>query len=227
MLVDTLRVLETPEGIDLELRVAGPLVRCLAWTLDLGIRGGIYIALSIVLSVLGKLGTGILLASLFALEWLYPVFFELRNGQTPGKKAMGLRVVHGNGTPVGWSASLIRNLLRAADFLPFLYGFGLASMLTTRSFQRLGDLAADTLVVYEDGNEADTVLLDQTEVEPPLRHLSMDEQKTLIEFAERAEKLSPARVAELAQLLPSLTQDSKYDAVETLQRNAAWLTAGK
>jgi uncharacterized RDD family membrane protein YckC len=227
MLLDTLRVLETPEGVDLELRVAGPLVRCVAWALDFAIRVAIYIALSIALSVLGKLGTGILLASLFALEWLYPVFFELHNGQTPGKKAMGLRVVHGNGTPVGWSASLIRNLLRAADFLPFLYGFGLVSMLANRNFQRLGDLAANTLVVYDDVNEADNTLLDQTPSDPPLRHLSMDEQKTLIEFAERVEKLSPARVAELAQLLPSLTQDSKYDAVETLQRNAAWLITGK
>ena len=220
MLFDTLRVLETPEGIDLDLRVAGPLIRSLAWSLDFAIRVAIFIVLSIVLKILGELGTGILLTSMFALEWLYPVFFEVHNGRTPGKRIMGLRVVHSNGTPVGWSASLIRNLLRAADFLPFFYGFGLAAMLSNRDFQRLGDLAANTLVVYDDEFDAEGPLSDQTAKDPPLRNLSLDEQKTLIEFAERYDQLSPARAAELAQLLPALTRDSSHDPIETLKRNA-------
>jgi hypothetical protein len=59
-----------------------------------------------------------MLLALFLLEWFYPVFFELRSGATPGKRAVGLTVVHADGTPVGPSASLLRNLLRALDFLP-------------------------------------------------------------------------------------------------------------
>ncbi len=86
----------------------------------------------------------------FLLEWLYPVAFELtRWGATPGKRALGLKVVMDNGLPVTPAASLTRNLLRVADFLPFLYGFATVCLLTRRDFKRLGDLAAATLVVYQ------------------------------------------------------------------------------
>lgn len=86
---------------------------------------------------------------LFLLEWFYPIIFEVyRQGQTPGKKVMAIKVLQDNGIPVGWPTSLIRNLLRAVDFLPMMYGFGVVSMLIARNFRRLGDLAAGTLVVY-------------------------------------------------------------------------------
>ena len=85
----------------------------------------------------------------FALEWLYPVAFELsRWGATPGKRVMGLKVVMDSGLPITPAASFTRNLLRVADFLPMLYGFALASMLIRKDFKRLGDIAAATLVVY-------------------------------------------------------------------------------
>ncbi|MHB1334243.1 MAG: RDD family protein, partial [Sulfuriferula sp.] len=76
-MLDTYRAIETPEGVELRLRVAGPVVRSLAWAIDLLIRGGIYIALSIVFSMFGKFGWGLLLVGLFLIEWFYPVLFEV------------------------------------------------------------------------------------------------------------------------------------------------------
>src|SRR5208282_5922974 len=94
-------------------------------------------------------GMGLLLIILFLLEWFYPVAFEvLARGQTPGKKLMDLRVLRADGAPVGWSRSTVRSLLAFADFLPFGFAAGLTAMLVSRRFQRLGDLAAGTVVVH-------------------------------------------------------------------------------
>src|SRR3546814_8030841 len=70
------------------------------------------------------------------------------NGQTPGKRAMELRVVSADGAPVGWLASIVRNLLRAVDALPVGYGFGLVASLADPHGRRLGDMVASTLVVH-------------------------------------------------------------------------------
>lgn len=72
---DTNYTVETPEGIELTLRVAGPVVRAFAWGIDFVIRSIIYIALAILFSQLGDFGTGLLLMSIFILEWFYPVLF--------------------------------------------------------------------------------------------------------------------------------------------------------
>jgi uncharacterized RDD family membrane protein YckC len=146
-LIDTLRVHETPEGVDLELRVAGPAVRAAALAIDSLIRFVLYLAL-IPLLALSGIGLGLVLLGFFLLEWFYPVFVELRSRATPGKSAMGLRVVHDIRTPVGAVASVIRNLLRMADFLPLFYAAGLVSCLVDRDFRHLGDLDAGTLVVH-------------------------------------------------------------------------------
>ena len=148
-LLDTVRQIETPEGITLSLRAAGPVARALAWSIDLLIQCMALLALLIALATLSQGGFGVWLIAVFLTEWLYPALFEVyAGGATPGKKALGLMVVHANGTPVGWSAALIRNLLRAADFLPVLYGFGMVAMFSNRDFQRLGDLAAGTLAYH-------------------------------------------------------------------------------
>ena len=118
-MLDTVYSIETPEGVELDLRLSGIPSRMLAWIIDTFIRFGLYLALSIGLSWGGEFGLGIYLILLFLIEWFYPVFFEvISDGMTPGKRAMGIRVVHSNGTPIGWSASITRNLLRFIDFLP-------------------------------------------------------------------------------------------------------------
>jgi uncharacterized RDD family membrane protein YckC len=199
-MLDTQLGVETPEGVQLILRPAGPVVRFAAFGIDLGIRLGIYLALSIAFSPFGKLGGGLFLISVFLVEWFYPVVFEiLRSGATPGKKAMGIAVVEDNGLPVSPSASIVRNLLRFADFLPFLYGFGIASVLLTRDFKRLGDLAAGTQVVYREKRAGDRALPEA----PPRalkRALDSETQLALVGLAERSRRLTPERLDELLAL---------------------------
>jgi uncharacterized RDD family membrane protein YckC len=92
---------------------------------------------------------GLVLAS-FAILWGYFVFFEMMwNGQSPGKRLFGLRVVRAGGYPVDFLASAVRNLVRYVDFLPGAYSAGAITMLLSRQWQRLGDYAAGTLVVRD------------------------------------------------------------------------------
>jgi uncharacterized RDD family membrane protein YckC len=136
---DAVRV-ETPEGVTLTLRVAGPLPRLYAALVDGAIRGFAYSLAAVALSLLGDLGEGPFLVVLFLGEWGYPVIFEVfRKGVTPGKGALKLKVVNGDGTPVNLTASALRNLLRVADFMPVGYAAGVLSILLTKDFQRLGD----------------------------------------------------------------------------------------
>ncbi|HPY41401.1 MAG TPA: RDD family protein, partial [Thiolinea sp.] len=150
MRLDTTYTVNTPEGIALELSPAGPIARTLAWLVDLFIRAGVSLLIVIILAFMGSLGFGIAAIFIFLLEWFYPVWFELRSqGQTPGKRLLNIYVAQLDASPVSPAASVVRNLLRVVDFLPLLYGFGLASCLMNRRFQRLGDLAANTVVLHK------------------------------------------------------------------------------
>jgi uncharacterized RDD family membrane protein YckC len=204
-LLDNTWLLEAPEGVTLALHPAGLAVRFVAGAFDLAVRLGIgfFLFLALVLN-LGTFGMGVWFILLFLLEWLYPVGFELyAHGATPGKRLLGLKVVHDDGTPVRAPASLVRNLLRAADFLPILYGVGVITMLSRPDFKRLGDLAAGTLVVYRNPPLPRHRLPDVA-AQPVAAVLQLEEQRALIEFAERSAKLAPARLQELAALLPQL-----------------------
>ncbi|WP_232848859.1 RDD family protein [Amphritea pacifica] len=224
-LTDTVRRHETPEGIRLELRLAGPVVRACAWSIDMLIRAVLYALVSGVFAFFGGVGTSVMLIMFFLIEWFYPVVFELYNGASPGKKSMGLVVIQDNGTPVTFSSSLIRNLLRAADFLPFLYATGLLSMLINNNFQRLGDLAAGTLVVYREPDLERIKLANAESLRPPV-DLSVDEQRELIRFAERCPQLSQERQIELATSLYPVTGKRGPAAVKEILGYAAWLTRG-
>lgn len=202
--VDTLAPVETPEGIVLSLRPAGLVSRSMAFLVDLLIRLMIDVALALALVPMGRMGVGFLLIGMFAIEWLYPIFFELtRSGATPGKRTFGLRVVMDTGLPVTPAASVTRNLLRAADFLPLGYAFGIITLLLNRECKRLGDLAAGTLVVHADP----VALHDQPPEAPslaPVRPLSQQEQAAIRAWAGRAQRLTPQRFEELALLATSV-----------------------
>ncbi|BBP72533.1 RDD family protein [Pseudomonas sp. Seg1] len=214
--LDTRHQVETPEGIDLPLRPAGLMVRAVAFTIDLGLRGLIMGALFIVLAFLGKLGMGLGSLLLFAISWWYMVLFEvLRQGRSPGKQWMGLRVVHDDGTPIGWSASLLRNLLRFVDLLPFGYFLGAISCLQHPTFKRLGDIAAGTLVVYSEQPVSRPQLPAAEPRRAPIA-LTLSEQRALLGFAERQAELTPARVNELAALLAQPLHISAPKAVAEL-----------
>lgn len=228
-MLDTTKSIETPEGIELVLRPAGPVPRALAWALDMALRFVLYMGLLMVLAPFGGTGMGIFLVAMFLLEWLYPVLFEvLWKGQTPGKRALGLRVLRSDGTPVGWGASLLRSLLMTADFLPAGYAAGLASMLLQRDCRRLGDLAAGTLVVYaEERIDRMAMARDSVTPEPPVVPLQLDEQQAIATFGERIGMLSPERAQELADLLEPLTGARGAAAVARLRGIAAFVTGGR
>lgn len=223
--IDTLALAETPEGIVLSLQPAGLVARTMAFLLDLLIRLVIDIALMLILGTWGGLGGGLILLGMFCVEWLYPIVFELsRWAATPGKRALGLRVVMDSGLPVTPAASFTRNLLRVADFLPLAYGFGIVTLLLNREFKRLGDLAAGTLVVHarpvrlHDAPRAAASLA-------PARPLSAREQAAILSWAGRTQRLTPARVEELALLAaPALPADgTARTATERLLGVAQWL----
>lgn len=200
-LLDTRFHVETPEGIDLVMRPAGLLVRALAFAIDLAIRGLILGVAAFVLAMLGQLGMGLGAILYFLVNWWYMVLFEVLNqGRSPGKQMLGLRVVHDDGTPIGWAASLTRNLLRFVDILPFGYTLGIISCLNHPAFKRLGDIAAGTLVVYRDAPLSKPLLADAEPLPAPFP-LNLDEQRAVLGFAERGGQLSAARRAELAALL--------------------------
>jgi len=128
---------------------------------------------------------------------------------------LGLRVVQDDGTPIGWSASLIRNLLRFVDMLPFGYFLGAISCLQHPNFKRLGDLAAGTLVIYRE----QPLSRPQVPQAPALRlpfALELNEQRAILSFAERQGELSAERVNELAAILATPLQVSPARAVAEL-----------
>jgi uncharacterized RDD family membrane protein YckC len=227
-MLDTVRAVATPEGIELELRLAGPAARGAAWVIDFLLRLAVYLVGMMVLGAMGRMGAGLALILVFALEWLYPAVFEaLWNGQTPGKRAMKVAALRDDGTPLGWREALVRNLLRAVDFLPFFYGIGLVAMLINRDFKRLGDLVAGTVVVYRD----DERLQAPIPAAPPLAPrvpLSLAEQRAVLAFAGRVPALTPERAAELAAIPERLTGGARDEvAVERLVQTANFLMGRK
>ena len=152
--------LATPDSVELEFRLAGPGSRFLALFLDGLISIVLYGAILVAAIALGAFAgnepvstaaTVLLSVGLFVVRWGYFLFFEIRfRGQTPGKRVLGIRVVREGGLPLGVSHSLIRNLLRFVDGFPQPFCVvGAASVLATRKGQRLGDLAAGTIVIRE------------------------------------------------------------------------------
>jgi uncharacterized RDD family membrane protein YckC len=201
LLLDTTQNLATPEGVELRLPVAGLAPRALAWLVDAMIKGAIFVAALTVRGVMGGTSVALYLLVTFLLLWFYNVLFEVfRHGATPGKSALGIRVVNSNGTPVGWTGSLIRNLIRNIDFLPGVYLFGFISVMLSEKFQRLGDLAAGTLVVYE-VKAADRRKAFDIAPLPVRVPLTLEEQQTIVGFAERMPELTDARAAELAAIV--------------------------
>lgn len=190
----------------------------MAFAIDLGIL--FLLAIAVVLTFSFEAGAGLQMLALFLVWWGYPVAFELLNrGRTPGKLVFGLQVVREDGLPVGWRDSLLRNLLLVADFLPFLYLSGLVSLFLDERFRRLGDLAAGTLVVYLEKPPAPAVRSGQGG-ERPAWPFGVEEQKALIDLAERQPRLSTERVLELAELARPLT--GAEDAELSRRRLTAW-----
>jgi uncharacterized RDD family membrane protein YckC len=213
-----LTFLEIPENVRLGFRIAGPGSRLPAYLVDLLARGAIFYAIASALQILllpfasTGLLTGTYFVVAFLLEWGYGCFFETWwNGQTPGKRALGLRVIRTEGYAIGFQEAMVRNLLRAADFVPLFYAAGFLTSILNPRLQRIGDLVAGTMVVRERKPSLPLMkaeLEGLTEYEPvpheAFRHRYRPSEKTLetIEslFRRRFE-LSPGRLDEIALLL--------------------------
>ena len=145
----------TPEAVRLEFSEAGLGSRSLAFLVDVAVRGGLLYALIFVLGVAGfvideTFVVVTLIAASFAVIFVYPVVFEtIWNGRTPGKMALGLRVVTVEGAPVRFRHAAIRSAVGIVDFLIGAGSVAILTALATRQSQRLGDLAAGTIVVRE------------------------------------------------------------------------------
>ena len=220
--IDNLRRVETPEGVEIDLRLAGPMPRAWAWLFDFLVRMVGLTVLAVALSPLGNFGGGLFLIAMFVSEWFYPVLFEvLGSGSTPGKRLLGLRVLHDDGTPIGWVASILRNLLRFADLLPMAFGAGLLVSLCNSEGKRIGDLAAGTVVVYLEKPTFPVIPADIAPLRPPFP-LTLDEQHALLEFAERHQSWGPERADEIAAAAGPLVGPG-HDRVPTLLGIASFL----
>jgi uncharacterized RDD family membrane protein YckC len=153
--LDTRVRLVTPERIVFEYPLAGPFPRFCAYLIDQVCVLLIFLASVVALLVLSlgsESSVGLMLVVYFLLSWGYGAFMEgVFNGRTIGKSLTGLRVVTARGVPVSGVQAIVRNVVGAFDgLIPGVYLPGLASMFLTRKFQRLGDLAAGTMVVREE-----------------------------------------------------------------------------
>ncbi len=233
---DTRQDIELAEGVTVHLLPAGPIPRSLAYALDLCIRMGIYYVLAMVVGFaavfIGDATTGMMLIAFFLMEWFYNVFFEMgAQGATPGQRMMGLRVVSETGAAPTIGQSVLRNLVRTADFLPVGYALGAVVMLSTKRFQRLGDLAARTLVVHQDKVEGvprrrvmqpNSLRGDPPPAEAPPFPLVPEEARAILEFEARLTSWTPDRQAEIASHATPLTQGAA-SPVKPVRAVANWL----
>ncbi len=193
--VGELLAIDTPEQIDLHFSIAGIGSRFVALLLDwLLIAVAATVVALFALFIFGVLGAsnklhslgpwfaGILLLIGFLFVWGYFAFFEAYwTGQTPGKRAMKLRVIKDTGRQITLFEALARNLLRYVDYLPGLYLAGVITMLCNKRHKRLGDYVAGTLVVHE-----------RTEEQPLLFQSSMNFNQPTDAWHEQTPAMFPA-----------------------------------
>ena len=145
-------IVRTPEGISFPLFLAGPVVRFLAWLIDALVVSVLTKLVGILLNFLVILGpdlaNALAIVIFFVLSVGYGIFLEwFWRGQTIGKRLLGLRVMDEQALGLQFSQVVVRNLLRVVDSLPLLYLTGGLSVFISRRAQRLGDLAANTIVI--------------------------------------------------------------------------------
>ncbi len=237
--IDLTAKVTTPENIEFAYRLAGPFRRLNAFLIDLMLRAAILFSLFLLAICSGIASawplwdsTPQIVMSLlyFFFDWFYGLFFEtLWNGKTPGKQTCQLRVISVNGRPISAYQATIRNFLRLGDLAPFVSfemlikdaspayviptgAVALTCMFLSRRFQRLGDLAAGTMVVVDDLTwippkikVGDAAVMKLVSAISPSFRMSRSLQRTVASFVERRPNLTKERRVELAKLIaPSL-----------------------
>jgi uncharacterized RDD family membrane protein YckC len=241
----------TPEHVPIVLVPAGVGSRFLALVLDFILSTGLIALLAAVLQLVLPRGLGAAAVTTlgFALTWGYHVYFETRRqGRTPGKRAAGLRVVDGRGLPITVEQSLLRNVVRALDFLPVFYGAGGLCALLDRDRRRLGDVLADTLVVRErsaasaraaafarsarlPAAQRPNALADPGTLRRIRHRLTLEERELLLDLCLRADRLGARARYDLMEQVGAhyrrkLEIDQPHLSAENLVRDLAALAFG-
>jgi uncharacterized RDD family membrane protein YckC len=203
----------TPERISLVLPVAGPARRFVAYLLDQMLLAALVLAavvVSLVLAMGSIAGMGPALVAYFVLNWGYGAFCEgIFNGQTLGKHVLGIRVVSERGIAITGAQAVIRNLVGVVDgLLPFFYQAGLASMILSGRFQRLGDMAAGTIVIIEERRTSRPITrVNNPDVDALLpwlpRRIAAGSKlaRVVSDYVAQRRRFAPARRAEMAEHL--------------------------
>jgi uncharacterized RDD family membrane protein YckC len=221
---DRMRI-STPEGVDVELTLAGIGSRFIAAFFDFVIQWSVIIASGFLLGVIGGGGGGwenaVFAIVFFVVFFGYDVLFEVRSrGRTPGKRWSGLRVVRTGGQPVTFVPSCVRNAMRLVDILPVFYAIGMLSIFVTSKNQRLGDLAAGTLVVRERPGSFKTTTGQATARAADgwdVSAVSAQDIGTVRQFLDRREGLAVGPRGELAQELERRLRPRVAGAPEDLR----------
>ena len=225
--IDTLQTVELAEGMEIHLRAAGPFLRLIAYLLDLVVEVAALLLIQLFFNLIfplvgSNVSQAFMLLSVFCVWWFYHVLFEISPwGATVGKKALGLRVVDEAGGGVTLGQAMIRNFIRGVEMiLPFV---PLISFFNPR-FQRLGDLAAGTLVVYA-RPRIDPLLLGPLPLEkvPVNLTLSREEEAAILSFRYRNGGWSEARRMELSNHLSKVTGEVGPKGVSKILGMAQWL----
>jgi uncharacterized RDD family membrane protein YckC len=204
---DQLKI-DTPEQIALELPLAGIGSRFLAIAIDTLIQTALYLITALIFLFTLPLGSSVFMFLprligpamavfiLFAIYWGYFAIFEiLWKGQTPGKRFAGIRVIKESGRPINAFEAIGRNLLRAVDGLPGIYGVGLVCMMCNRQSRRLGDFVAGTVVVHEKPTEevrpSWSTATEASSAEPRVVQATADELVLIETYLSRRWELDP------------------------------------
>jgi uncharacterized RDD family membrane protein YckC len=250
-------VVETPEQIGIDFEIAGIGSRMLAAIIDALIMSILLIVATVAPFLLiasareaagtmaenlaqqehifrnvNALGLAVVFLSYFAVQWGYYIVAELlTDGRSPGKRALGLRVVRADGFPIGFAETVVRNLVRIVDIVPGVYGIGLVTMMSGRKTQRLGDVAAGTIVIKERvGQQKGTIeaIPMPSEQKPMIETrvsaaLTPAELTLLASYRNRAAALTPHVRAILASQIAPILRARLSDA-STLD-DESWLWA--
>jgi uncharacterized RDD family membrane protein YckC len=194
----------TPEHVEIQLETAGAGSRFLAILIDFAITTGVsgFVSQVAALMLPNAIANAVIITASFVITWGWHLWFEIRHqGQTPGKRALSLRVVDARGLPLSVHQALVRNIVRVIDFAPLFYGVAAISSTVDPLRRRLGDIVAGTLVIREAkapayrgelAAERRFNTLRTPRVMRLIRHrISLEERELLLTICLRAEKMTP------------------------------------
>lgn len=231
--------IRTPESIELRYELAGIGSRFLAVAIDLVLQLIVLVLITWGFYWLGShapknthapdslasnLAIALIIFIVFVVFFGYFILFEaFWNGQTPGKKALGIRVVRDGGYPIDFTASLVRNLIRIGEMGLGFYAIACVVAVFSPMNKRIGDLAAGTVVVREAKMESPTAFLKEMREEPvyaSTAYVSGEERALIKRFLERRDALSPQRRAQLAEQIAERIRPRVPIEMQTLDAEA-------